>query len=295
MRGPAAHPRLDSGRKGKKCRRVSRRTDAITFKILRTINQMIPLPPEFERVDTGLRARTMTGVEAGKIVFAARRKLGPPWHWKSWKSVRTQVLGPTCEKCGAGKDSILYVQHTFRVPRVRPYLDKAKNDASAREPEPDYRPALRAESYAIRDAAIPEMRDCCPKCSSLSIQYRKRVATWICNGVSTAGYCAHVFSPPAKKAALTADQKKDIRRQKYQAWRHKVLNREDDWMRDAFIAWIVDMRRYLSLLDTKTLCKRCAFLEDMTDAKPCRFCGFAFARSENVCPNCGKSEPDKTE
>lgn len=70
---------------------------------------MIPLPAAFERVDAGLRERTMTGQEDSQIIFATRRKLGPPWQWKSWKAVRKQVLGPECETCGAGKDAILYV------------------------------------------------------------------------------------------------------------------------------------------------------------------------------------------
>lgn len=245
---------------------------------------MIPLPPEFEHVDAGLRARTMTGQEAAQIIFAIRRKLGPPWHWKSWKAARKQVLGTECSTCGAGEDAILYVQHTFRLPRVQPYIDQATRDCLAREPEPDYRPNLREECNSIRESVEPEMRDCCPRCYSLSIQYRKKAATWICNSPSTGSYCAHVFSIPAKKPALTASQKKDIRSQKYQAWRSKVLTRDDDWMREAMLAWIADMRRYLSLKDTKTLCKRCAFLEDM---KPCGDCGSAFSRSESVCPDCG--------
>lgn len=251
---------------------------------------MIPLPDAFERVDAGLRERTMTGQEASQIIFATRRKLGPPWQWKSWKAVRHQVLGSECETCGAGEDAILYIQHTFRVPRVRPYIDQSRTDAAAKVPEPDYRPALREEMSAIRNAAEPEMRDCCPLCFSLSIQYRKKAATWICNAPTGGGYCGHVFSVPAKKPALTADQKRGIRVQKHQAWRSKLLAREDDWMRDAMLAWISDMRRYLSLRDTKTLCKRCAFLEDMTDAKPCGHCGFAFPRTENVCPDCGEAE-----
>ena len=255
---------------------------------------MIPLPLEFETVEIALRKRTMTGKEASGIVYATRRKMGPPWHWKTWKLARKQVLGSECATCGAGEEAILYVQHTFRNPRVRPYIERAKMNLAGKEPDYGFRPELRKEMYAIRDAVVPEMRDCCPVCNSLSIQYRKRAATWICNSKSTGKYCAHVFATPSKKPALSLKQKKAIRVEKHQAYRKKILNREHDYLREAMLAWIQDLRRYLSLRDTKTLCKRCAFLEDMTGAKPCLSCGFAYSRTKESCPDCHTTDVNVT-
>jgi len=251
---------------------------------------VIPLPPEFEIIDAKLKARLITGNEASQAIYTARLRLGPPWHWKSWKAARKRVLGSACETCGAGEEAILYVQHTVRLPKISAHKELAKSKLAGREFEPIDYEVLRQQMYAIRDAEEPEFRDCCPTCGSLSIQYRKRAATWICNSTSTGQYCAHVFEVPAKKPALTADQKRAIKREKRQTWRSIILNREDDWMRDAMLSWIDEMRAYLSLKHTKTLCKRCAFLEDMTDAKPCLSCGFAYSRTEAVCPDCG--QPD---
>jgi hypothetical protein len=205
---------------------------------------LIPLPLEYETIEAKLRARLITGNEASQAIFVARRRLGPPWHWKSWKVARKQVLGCACETCGAGEESILYVQHTVRLPSVSTHKDLAKRNLATTEINPIDFSSLREQMYAIRDAEEPEDRNCCPKCCSLSIQYRKKAATWICNSKSTGQYCAHVFTMPAKKAALTADQKKLIRREKHRTWRHVVLNREDDWMRDAMLAWIGEMRVY---------------------------------------------------
>ena len=249
---------------------------------------MIPLPIELKNVETALQKRTMTGNEAATTVYRARLKLGPPWHWKSWKQARATVLGSECKTCGAGKNAILYVQHTFRNPRVLPYIKEAKKKLKNMAPEIDWRPELRNKMCAIRDMTFPEMRECCPVCSSLSIQYRTGAKTWICNSKSTGKYCAHVFDKPAEKSALSAAQKKAIRNEKHEAYKTVVLHREHDYKRDAMLAWIKDLKRYLSLKDTKTLCKRCAFLEDMTDLKPCHACGFAFSRNENVCPDCGE-------
>lgn len=226
---------------------------------------MIPLPPEIERVEKDLLARKITGDEASSIIFNVRRKLGPPWHWKAWKIARAKLIGSNCETCGAGSEAILYLQHTVRNPRVQPYLDAAEAKLAEMEPEEDWRPDLRSKMYAIRDAVVPEMRDCCPVCESLSIQYRKGAATWICNSKSSGQYCAQVFKKPALKIALSASQKKEIRRNKYNAYRKIVTNREHDVKREAFLKWFKDMRRYLTLKDTKTLCKGCAYVEDMVD------------------------------
>ena len=224
---------------------------------------MVPLPAEIERVEQDLIDRKITGREASEIVFRVRRKLGPPWHWKEWKIARAKLIGTHCETCGAGSEAILYLQHTVKNPRLQPYLDAAEAKLAEMEPEEDWRPDLRAKMHDIRDSVIPEMRDCCPICESLSIQYRKGAATWICNSKSEGEYCGHVFVEPAKKAALTAVQKKAIRKDKYQAYIDVVLNREHDVKRQALLDWIKDWRRYLTLKDTKTLCKRCAYIEDV--------------------------------
>ena len=250
---------------------------------------MIEWPFEFQRVQDALDKRSMTGQEAAREIFVARRKHGPPWHWKNWKRTRVQFLGSECATCGADHEAVLVLQHTVRIPRVQPYLDKAKAEYESREPAHDYRADLREECYAIRDAEVPEMRDCCPLCSSLSIQFRKKAGTWICNSPVGRGYCGHVFEVPAKKEALTAAQKRGIRARKYMAWREKATNWDGDWKRVAILAWLADFREYLSLKHTKTLCKRCAFLEDMTDLKPCLECGFAFSRTESACPDCGRA------
>ena len=238
---------------------------SLILRLIKGISGMISLPAEIEQVEQDLIDRKITGREASEVVFRVRRKLGPPWHWKEWKSARAKLIGTHCETCGAGSEAILYLQHTVKNPRLQPYLDAAEAKLAEMETEEDWRPDLRAKMYDIRDAVIPEMRNCCPICESLSIQYRKGAATWICNSKSGGEYCGHVFVEPAKKAALTAVQKKAIRKDKYQAYRDVVLNREHDVVRQAILDWISDWRRYLTLKDTKTLCKSCAYTEDMVD------------------------------
>ena len=144
---------------------------------------MIPLPPELEKAERDLLDRSITGSEASEIVFTVRKKLGPPWHWKSWKLARQKVLAKECATCGAGKKAILYLQHTFRNPRVRPYIEAAQGRQKLVKQD-DWREDLRNRMYEIQDSMVPDMRNCCPTCKSLSIQYRKGAATWICNSKS---------------------------------------------------------------------------------------------------------------
>lgn len=204
------------------------------------------------------------------------------------------VLGTACETCGAGEEAILCLQHTVRLPKITTHKELARNDLAGREVQVVGFSELRQKMDAIRDEEAPGERDCCPKCYSLAIQYRKKAATWTCNSKSTGSYCAHVFTQPSKKSALTADQKNSIKSERHGLWRDAILSRDDDWMRDAMLAWIDEMRVYLSLRHTKTLCKRCAFLEDMTDLKPCGFCGFAYPRIEQFCPDCEQSDNAQT-
>ena len=226
--------------------------------------EMVPLPNELEKIETSLAARQITGSEAGELIYRERKKLGPPWQWKSWKNARDKYIGTECASCGADEDVILVLQHTFKHPRLKSYL-LASQILHDLLPEIDWRSDLKAKMYEIRDAVIPDMRNCCPICESLSIQYRKGAATWICNSKSKGEYCGHVFVEPARKPALTTAQKKAIRRGKYAAYRKATLTEKHDFKRDALLKWFADMRRYLSLKDTKTLCKRCAYIEDIVE------------------------------
>jgi len=69
----------------------------------------------------------------------------------------------------------------------------------------------------------------------------------------------------ARKPHLLPPKKKAIKHEKYNTYRNVVVNREHDVKRKAILDWFKDFRRYLSLKDTKTLCKSCAYIEDMVD------------------------------
>ena len=52
---------------------------------------MLPLPLELGQIERSLFDRQITGDEAGALIFQARKKLGLPWQWKSWKEFRKNL------------------------------------------------------------------------------------------------------------------------------------------------------------------------------------------------------------
>ncbi len=240
---------------------------------------MIPLPTEYEDVERKLRERLLTGQQASDAIHAARTKLGPPWQWKSWKKARDSVIGHNCENCGKGKEAILTLQHTFRLPRLGDSVREVKYSS-------DYYDVVQEAVRAVEDEEDPVMRNSCPACESTAIVYRKRAANWICNGKKNKRTCGNVFLEPSETLALSPQQKNSISNRKGQV-RDKIYNeRKDEWLESGILLWFEGLRRYLSLLDTKTLCKRCAFMEDKTSQQPCPSCGFGVERYMDQCPKC---------
>jgi len=150
----------------------------------------------------------------------------------------------------------------------------------------DYYDTMRVKKQEVEEAVLPQPRACCPKCESTAIVFRKRVSNWVCNGKTNKRSCGHVFEEPSQKLALTPQQKRDISDQKFAVYQELREKYKDDWLREGILLWLQDLRVYLSLKYTKTLCKRCAFLEDKTFMEPCMSCGTAYWISVKHCPSC---------
>ena len=126
----------------------------------------------------------ITSNEASDIIFPVRKKLGPPSHPKPWNIARRKLIGTECKTCGAGAEEKLYLQHTVKNPRMKPYLGAAEKKIGAMEPKEDWRSKLTLKAYHMRDAVIPKVRDCCPVCDSLSILCGKGSTTSLAGGIA---------------------------------------------------------------------------------------------------------------
>nr|WP_111300264.1 hypothetical protein [Paracoccus saliphilus] len=239
---------------------------------------MIPLPKDYERIEGFLKDRSLTGSEASNLLYAARTRLGPPWHWREWKAARSQIIGSCCAECGT-QEGIMTLQHTFRLPSLGDLVQKAKLES-------DYHDELVRQKEQIEAGAELSPRPCCPICAGTSIYFRKNTKTWMCISKKHGRACGHVFDTPGEVMAATPEEKRAVSQRKNAAWRALKGQRRDEWIREGILRWCEDMRRYLSLQDTETLCKRCAFLADKTRMKACLSCSLAFDATATVCPRC---------
>lgn len=218
--------------------------------------------------------------EAGQITWREARDLlkdrPAPWTTAAWKQRRGEVLKSKCEVCGSAES--LVIQHAWHPPTFAQLCEVVK-------------PALRDE-YAIAHPFIlpeiapfdpsgvppPEMtaRQCCPECQSVSIRYRKKTDDWVCLGRSSNKACGNVFRVPSAQmwsrwSHEELIQQARTRHHRPQAEAENVREHQfrfayhDRICHEATRLWFVVHERYAALRDddVSTLCKRCAFKQDL--------------------------------
>ena len=141
----------------------------------------------------------------------------------------------------------------------------------------------------------PELseRDACPRCGAIGVTYRKRTKDWRCNRQRHGVPCGHVFDQPAKVAAPTAQSRRNAASANQQLWQ---ADRAEFWeaergaiYRETVLQTIEDHLRYLSLADTATFCKRCAFNWDENKVRLCTRCQLNWQPLD--APSCRACDP----
>lgn len=197
--------------------------------------------------------------EALKIIQPTRK----PWHTKEWKEKRKILLASQCQNCGTTKPPLV-LQHTWHPTPLHKLFYNARKKYQNEW-------ILWQQSHTIeidKSSLIPDA-DGCPKCGSTTIRYRKRAKTWICVSKPAGDTCENVFHNPIRVVSHRAISKLE---------KHSGQQIQDDFDEEfgigkkVTITAIEHQIRYLSLKDTKTLCKRCAFVEDKTKMVLCNLC-----------------------
>ncbi len=120
---------------------------------------------------------------------------------------------------------------------------------------------MQEHPIVIDLSSIAPDADGCPKCESTTIKYRARTGTWVCSCKAGGVNCGEEFTTPIRVVShRTLRDLTKIARQKSQA----AFEDKFGIGRQVTILAIEEHLRYMSLEDTKTLCKRCAFVEDKT-------------------------------
>lgn len=205
-----------------------------------------------------------------------------PWHYKEWKQERNELIKDSCVQCGHG-DGQMVLQHLWHPRKfdvIIEQLAKTKLEANAVLKE-QYIKELLESSDELNNFPIGE-RECCPKCESTNVRFRKASDEWDCISNKSRGgrviwRCGHSFKAPLMKQEPTPDQKREISRIKGEL-RHKAFVKFDEtpiresYGKQAVLESIKDTERYLSLKDTTTFCKKCAYLMDIKQLLLCPNC-----------------------
>jgi hypothetical protein len=187
----------------------------------------------------------------------------PPWKTKEWQVKRDALIANHCKQCGTTEPPLV-LQHIWQPkPIAQLFQEMRSNHPAEWDNWKDKHP------LTIDLSAIPSDTNACPKCFSPTIRLRKKAKDWKCVAQEAGVFCEHVFETPARVVSQAT-----IKNLRIAAWRksQEDFDTTHDIGRRVVIAAIDQHMRYLSMQDTITLCKRCAFVADQTKMVLCRIC-----------------------
>lgn len=215
-------------------------------------------------IESRLIAGTISVDQACTELFNGQK----PWTTRWWKARRRQKIASACSTCGRS-DPPLVLQHTWQPVKWKDALQRAgpPNWASWKEQHP--LPNLKEPFEPLTNQPV------CPQCGSYKVYPRMRTNDWICQvGRSGKPHEQHAdFAFPEPKVERRPDRVAIRRHKKIVSLKYQELSTErwEAWLRSsegaenrllALRLYIDDSKRYLSLEDTKTLCRPCAARED---------------------------------
>ncbi|MBN2422975.1 hypothetical protein JXB41_07145 [Candidatus Woesearchaeota archaeon] len=211
-------------------------------------------------------------------------KTTKPWQLKEWRDKRQTILGQKCEQCGSETPPFV-VQHTWHPPKHKEVFQIVMNEY--------FNELFRKKEEKYFEEIIEPQKDqflaeCCPKCELLSFYERKTITPkWRCS------HCGYEFDEPSKKFWESHPGVKKKRseyfKQLYQKYKVEIKKRADEINKK-------NHERYMSMKDTKTFCKKCAYKEDIEHKKLCSICKEKYHyKGYPVCKECLLKEFKKAE
>jgi ribosomal protein L37AE/L43A len=245
---------------------------------------------EMENIEEALRKREITYTEASERIYSSTTK---PWQTAAWKKKREELIKDECEQCGSTKAPMV-LQHSWHPPsyreRIREIYEEYFNEKKITSLLPE---ATDDEVQSFLDE-FTELKDSCPSCGMRSINKRKTLTpTYRCLK------CNYKFDEPKMvpyntKLRVVAPAFEKIKRTlTYKKQQEFMWNTFGEEIRTlAVLKGIEDHKRYISMNDTKTFCKRCAFLWDKKRLKVCSICKENLIRIFlHACDKCQNDSP----
>jgi len=225
--------------------------------------------------------------DARKIIQSFKK----PWQTQEWKEKRKILLASQCENCGTTTPPLV-LQHTWHpTPLYKLFYNARKKHQN------EWLIWQQSHTIEIDKSSLVPNAGGCPQCGSTTIRYRKRANNWICAskpGAKPGGItCGNVFDSPIRVVShQTVGKLERVAKQKIQ----DDFDEEFGIGKKVTITAIEHQIRYLSLKDTKTLCKRCAFVEDKTKMVLCNLCKANYhSKKYDRCSACAGIDTSKSQ
>jgi hypothetical protein len=229
-----------------------------------------------EKVDTG----ALAWQEARTLLES---KMGDrPWASKEWKQKRDARLAKSCRQCGSTTPPLI-LQHTAK----RVLFNKLFVDTRHLHWE-RWQSWKEEHPIEVDVSSLPLDGRACPKCGSGTIRYFVKEGTWKCLCKTGGVFCHHIFTTPTlvvfyetthKLEKVAKQQRQDDFDEAYQVGKQTIIRAIDQDI------------RYLSMEDTVTLCKRCAFVADRTEMVLCEICKAKYhSKRYDRCSKCAGIE-----
>jgi len=212
------------------------------------------------------------------------------WHTKDWRERRKKIIKDKCEICGSMET--LTIQHRSHPRKYYECLKEVKYKYTDYSMISDM-PIDKCEfiEYTLKNYDYNPV-PLCPECKSKNPNKRMRKKPqYLCTDchlefdepiyktieeLIDLFYLDEDASESHDKCFLSKDKwnkKQNLRQIKYRLQREKVeINFSDKIEKEAFLICLDDNIKYLSLEDTITACKKCAFNYDMNKLELCPKC-----------------------
>ncbi len=218
------------------------------------------LHPDALKVEQELLSDTITWREALDKLEHIRKKKS--WHSPEWKLERDNIIKGSCEQCDSSKPPMV-LQHFTHPQTFGQILRQLSGRTNWLKYKQEYDRIIGQDLLVERKA--------CPKCKSTNIGCMESTLTWNCYKCHAKG-----IGEPIIKQIFTREGSKEMkkRRQEHdvERWRSYQDIVGDKYGKQALIEQFKQNRDYLSLEDTKTFCKKCAFAWDKKGLRICIIC-----------------------
>ena len=180
-----------------------------------------------------------------------------PWNEREWKIKRDSVIKNSCEKCGS--EEKLTLQHTIQPTKINSILYRLVGDRYE-----DFQIYEKQHNNEIELTYPKEIQKVpvCPKCGSCQVHLRTRgenKGTYVCNKSKNRVVCKHKFVDP--NFGYSENDIKEAEKRRMLVLRDKFIRQEGLLKIAAEIA-LEEIIIYLNFDHTKTLCNKCAYMED---------------------------------